>query len=59
MKKTQISIWATDDELSLIDAIKEHYQRNTYADTLRFLIVQESQKILSKTISKEIPVKPR
>jgi hypothetical protein len=51
-RKTQkelkhISLFASSEEWSMFEAIKKHYFRKTDSDTLRFLIKQEAEKILS------------
>ncbi|MBR2510415.1 MAG: hypothetical protein IKB71_11825 [Lentisphaeria bacterium] len=55
--KQQIAIWATKEEVAMLEAIRIHYDRSTNSDTLRFLIKSESEKILQKNISKEIKTK--
>ena len=45
-KRTNIGIYATAEELALLNMIKDHYLRRTLADTLRYLIIAEGQKIL-------------
>lgn len=43
-----ISLFATDEEWSMFEAIKRHHLRKTDSDTVRFLIKQEAEKIFSK-----------
>lgn len=54
MKKTakqsemkHISLFATDEEWDMFEAIKRHHLRKTDSDTIRFLIRQEAEKILA------------
>ena len=42
-----ISLFATSEEWSMFEAIKHYHLRKTDSDTLRFLIKQEAEKILS------------
>lgn len=56
MEKTQICLWATPEEIKLIEQIKLYHRRTTNSDTLRFLIQQEAEKILPQIISNEINV---
>lgn len=51
--KQQLSIWATEEEVKKLEFIRTFYGRSTNSDTLRFLINAESEKILTKNISKE------
>ena len=44
-----ISLFATDEEWSMLEAIKQHHLRKTSSDTLRFLIKQEAEKIFANT----------
>ena len=44
-QKKQISLWANPQEISRLQKIMAHYERNTLADTIRFLINQEAKKI--------------
>jgi len=48
-KVHQIALNCTADELRLFNSIKEHHQRKTDSDCLRFLIRQEAEKIFRKT----------
>ena len=48
VKRTNIGIYATPEELALLNSLKKHYLRRTLADTLRYLIVSEGQKILPR-----------
>lgn len=45
-KVHQIALNCTTEELSMFEAIKQHHQRKTDSDCIRFLIKQESEKIL-------------
>ena len=45
--KKPISFAATEKELSQLNAIKMHYMRNSYADTIRYLINAENEKIFN------------
>lgn len=47
-EKRQLSLQATEEEVKLFELIKEHHQRKSDSDMIRFLIVQESKKILSQ-----------
>ena len=44
-----ISMYATKEEVSWIEVIREHYFRRTVSDTIRFLIKQEAEKILAES----------
>ena len=48
-KVHQIALNCTTAELSMFESIKQHHQRKTDSDCLRFLIKQEAEKILRKT----------
>ena len=47
-EKRQLSLQATEEEVKLFELIKEHHQRKSDSDMIRFLIVQEGKKILSQ-----------
>jgi|GEM_PF-5959615 len=47
-EKRQLALQATEEEVKLFELIKEHHQRKSDSDMIRFLIVQESKKILSQ-----------
>jgi hypothetical protein len=49
-KVHQIALNCTADELRLFNSIKEHHQRKTDSDCLRFLIRQEAEKILGRKV---------
>jgi hypothetical protein len=51
MKKKQVTIYLNEKEMRFVDEIKEHFSRNSYADTLRYLIL-EAKKNLSSAMSK-------
>ena len=44
-----LSLFATNEEWRMFEAIKQHYLRKTDSDTLRFLIKQEAEKIFANT----------
>lgn len=44
-----ISLFASDEEWDMFEAIKRYHLRKTDSDTLRFLIKQEAEKIFAKT----------
>ena len=44
-----LSLFATDEEWDMFEAIKRYHLRKTDSDTLRFLIKQEAEKIFAKT----------
>ncbi len=46
--KNQISWWATGPETERIHFIRDHYQRPSLSDTVRFLVNSEFKKILDK-----------
>ena len=50
-KVHQIALNCTTEELSMFEAIKQHHQRKTDSDCLRFLIKQESEKILNAGVT--------
>ena len=43
-----IALYATEEELKLIQLIKDYHKRPTTSDMLRVLIHQEAEKILAK-----------
>jgi len=45
-KPKTLSILLSPEELNMIELIKKTYIRKTFSDTVRFLLVQESKKIL-------------
>lgn len=47
-EKRQLALQATEEEVRLFELIKDHHQRKSDSDMIRFLIVQESKKILSQ-----------
>lgn len=46
----QIALNANEQELEALERIKEHYSRTSDADTIRFLLKQANEKILSETM---------
>ena len=46
--KKQIALQANEEEVRLIELIKEHHHRKSDSDMIRFLINQEAEKILNK-----------
>ena len=49
MQKTKhISLFAKPDEMRVIEKLMEATKRNTYSDLLRYLIMQEAEKILPR-----------
>lgn len=52
--KTQICLWATPEEVQRIEAIKSYHHRTSSSDVMRFLVIQEYEKIFVKNISNEI-----
>ena len=52
--KTQVSLWATPEEIKQLEQIRVFHKRSTISDTIRFLITQESENFLSQNISNEI-----
>ena len=44
----QIALNANEQELEALERIKQHYSRTSDADMIRFLIIQEDQKILNQ-----------
>lgn len=56
-KKTkirQIALMASADEIRRIELIMHDRKRSNYSDTMRILIIEESDKILNKTIAGRI-----
>lgn len=56
-KKTkirQITLMASADEIRRIELIMHDRKRSNYSDTMRILIIEESEKILNKNISGKI-----
>lgn len=56
-KKTkirQITLMASADEIRRIELIMHDRKRSNYSDTMRILIIEESEKILNKTIAGKI-----
>lgn len=56
-KKTkirQITLMASADEIRRIELIMHDKKRSNYSDTMRILIIEESDRILNKTISGKI-----
>jgi len=49
-ERKHISLFATDEEWNMFEAIKRYHLRKTDSDTLRFLIKQEAEKILANSI---------
>lgn len=49
-KVHQIALNCTTAELSMFETIKQHHQRKTDSDCLRFLIKQEAEKILKNDV---------
>ena len=47
-KKKQISIWMTDEEVAMLEQIREHLKRSSFSDTLRVLVTETNKKILSR-----------
>ena len=58
MKKKQLTMWATGEEIASIQAVKEFYSRTTISDTLRFLIMKEAKKFYPKIYPMDI-IHPR
>ena len=50
-KKVQLCIWANEEEVSAIERIKKHCERKTTSDAIRYLIMKEDKKILSKNVA--------
>ena len=46
-KKKQISIWMTDEEVAMLEQVREHLKRSSYSDTLRVLVTETAKKILT------------
>ncbi len=44
----QVALNANAQELEALERIKQHYSRTSDADMIRFLIIQEDQKILNQ-----------
>ena len=44
----QIALNANEQELKALERIKEHYSRTSDADTIRFLLKQADEKILTE-----------
>ena len=56
-KKTkirQITLMASADEIRRIELIMHDRKRSNYSDTMRILIIEESEKILNKNIAEKI-----
>ena len=56
-KKTkirQITLMASADEIRRIELIMHDKNRSNYSDTMRILIIEESDRILNKTIAGKI-----
>ena len=56
-KKTkirQITLMASADEIRRIELIMHDKKRSNYSDTMRILIIEESDRILNKTIAGKI-----
>ena len=56
-KKTkirQITLMASADEIRRIELIMHDRKRSNYSDTMRILIIEESEKILNKNIAGKI-----
>ena len=58
-EKRQLSLQATEEEVRLFELIKEHYQRKSDSDMIRFLIIQESKKILNQNTAMAVNSKGR
>ena len=48
MERRNLTIYVNEQEFSQIEQVRKYHLRRTYADTLRFLIAQEAEKILSQ-----------
>ena len=46
----QLALAATIEEVKRFEAVKRYHKRSSDSDTLRFLIDQEAEKILSKNV---------
>lgn len=56
-KKTkirQITLMASADEIRRIELIMHDRKRSNYSDTMRILIIEESEKILNKNIADKV-----
>ena len=53
-----IALYATEEELKLLELIKQHHNRTSNADMLRVLIRQEAEKILPKNNHGRIIAQP-
>ena len=47
IKHKNLSLYATPEEVKKVKLIGAYHSRRTFSDTMRFLIQQESEKILS------------
>lgn len=59
MERRNLTIYVNNDELAQIEVIRKRHLRRTYADTLRFLIAQEAEKILSNNGLTQQPQQPQ
>ena len=46
-----VALPANAQELEALERIKQHYSRNSDADTIRFLLKQENEKILNGAVA--------
>ena len=53
IKKHCVTYSATKTELSKLQCVMKFHKRNSYTDTIRFLIETENEKILNKNIDME------
>ncbi|MBQ7731566.1 MAG: hypothetical protein IJT68_07005 [Lentisphaeria bacterium] len=53
-KKHVVTFAATKSEMKMIELIRKTLRRKTYTDTIRVLIMKESEKILSQNIGTAI-----
>ena len=54
IKIRQITLVASTDEIRRIELIMHDKKRSNYSDTMRILIIEESDRILNKTIAGKI-----
>lgn len=45
-QKKQVAIWMTCEEIAMLERIRKFVKRNTYSDTLRWLVNDMHEKIL-------------
>ena len=51
--KKQASVWLDEKEMSMFETVKKRLKRSKGSDAIRFLIMQEAEKILKENLSSE------